>query len=333
MLCIRNIFIRRYLLLVLSTISLAGAHAQADPLPSWNDTSTKRSIIAFVDAVTKAGAPSFVAAEDRIATFDNDGTLWSEQPMYTELAFTMQRVMELAPKHPEWKTTQPFAAVLQHDLRTVGASGPEGIMKLFLATHAGMTTEEFEKIVANWLAKALHPKFNVPYTKCVYQPMLELLAYLRANGFKTYIVSGGEQDFMRPFTETIYGVPPEQVVGTLFQTRYSMRSAGPVIVRSAAVLSVDDGPGKPENIARFIGKKPIAAFGNSDGDIQMLEWTGSNTKPNLELLVHHTDAVREYAYDRASAMGKLDKGLTEAKEKHWVVVDMKSDWKSVFPPQ
>lgn len=323
--------LRTQLLIVLIFITIS-ASAQTDPLPSWNDGSTKKAITDFVARVTKDGSPDFVPVNERIATFDNDGTLWNEQPMYVELAFTFQQIAKMARQHPEWQTTQPFAAVLHHDNKALVASGEAGIVKLFIATHAGMTTDQFAKTVSDWLATAEHPKFHRPYTQCVYQPMLELLAYLRANGFKTYIVSGGEQEFMRPFTEKVYGVPPEQVIGTQFKSQYKINGAAPEIDRLPEVLSIDDGPGKPENIERFIGRKPIAAFGNSDGDIQMLEWTGSNTGPSLELLVRHTDADREYAYDRQSSMGRLDKGLTEAAEKHWIVVDMKADWKIIFPP-
>jgi phosphoserine phosphatase len=324
----------RALLLICLLIFLgpiADAFAQTDPLPSWNDGTTKQAIISFVARVTKEGSADFVPVEERIATFDNDGTLWVEQPMYVEMAFALHEVGAMAPKHPDWNTTQPFAAVLHQDMKALAAAGDEGMIKLFVATHTGMTEEQFEKTVAEWLATAQHPRFHRLYTQCVYQPMLELLAYLRANSFKTYIVSGGGQGFMRPFTDKVYGVPVEQVIGTQFKTQYVMKPEGPVIERLPGVFSIDDGPGKPENIQRFIGKKPIAAFGNSDGDIQMLEWTGSNTRPNLELLVHHTDAEREYAYDRQSPMGRLDKGLTEAAEKHWIVVDMKTDWKTVFP--
>jgi phosphoserine phosphatase len=317
------------LLIVLGTA--AGAVCQSDPLPSWNEGGSKKAIIDFVARVTKDGSADFVPVEERIATFDNDGTLWTEQPMYVELAFSLQEVGKMAPQHPDWQTTQPFAAVLHNDMKALAASGDEGMIKLFIATHTGMTEEQFEGTASAWLATAEHPRFHRLYTQCVYQPMLELLAYLRANGFKTYIVSGGGQDFMRPFTQKVYGVPPEQVVGTQFKSQYTIKGDSPAIELLPGIFSIDDGPGKPENIQRFIGKKPIAAFGNSDGDIQMLEWTGSNTRPNLELLVHHTDAEREYAYDRQSSMGKLDKGLTEAAEKHWIVVDMKADWKTVFP--
>jgi len=316
---------------LLIALGAAGAAAQSDPLPSWNEGPSKKAIVDFVDRVTKAGGPDFVPVEERIATFDNDGTLWNEQPMYVELAFSLDQVGKMAPKHPEWKTAQPFAAVLNHDMKTVAASGEEGMMKIFVATHTGMTEAQFEQTVSDWLATAKHPRFKRLYTECVFQPMLELLAYLRANGFKTYIVSGGEQGFMRPFTDKVYGVPKEQVVGTQFKSQYVMNGGGAEIDRLPGLFSLDDGPGKPENIERFIGKKPIAAFGNSDGDIQMLEWTQSNTRPNFELIVHHTDAEREYAYDRTSSMGRLNKGLDEAAAKHWVVVDMKTEWKTVFP--
>jgi phosphoserine phosphatase len=319
------------LLIVFATAATAAA-GQSDPLPSWNDGASKKAIIDFVARVTKDGSADFVPLGERIATFDNDGTLWTEQPIYVELAFSLQEVEKMAPQHPEWQTTQPFAAVLHHDMKALAASGDEGMIKLFLATHTGMTEEQFEATASAWLATAEQPRFHRLYTQCVYQPMLELLAYLRANGFKTYIVSGGGQDFMRPFTQKVYGVPPEQVVGTQFKSQYMLEGGSPAIELLPGILSIDDGPGKPENIQRFICKKPIAAFGNSDGDIQMLEWTGSNTRPNLELLVHHTDAEREYAYDRNSSMGRLDKGLTEAAQKHWIVVDMKADWKAVFPP-
>jgi phosphoserine phosphatase len=323
---------RAYLLcLLIALVGARSAAGQSDPLPSWNDGASKKAIVDFVGRVTKEGSAEFVPVEERIATFDNDGTLWNEQPMYVELAFTLEEVAKMAARYPDWQTTQPFAAVLHHDTKALAASGDEGMIKLFIATHTGMTEEQFEQRVSDWLATAEHPRFHRPYTQCVFQPMLELLAYLRANGFKTYIVSGGEQGFMRPFTEKVYGVPPEQVIGTQFKSQYEVNGGTPVIERMPGVLSIDDGPGKPENIQRFIGRKPIAAFENSDGDIQMLEWTGSNARPNLELLVHHTDAEREYAYDRQSSMGRLDKGLTEGVEKHWIVVDMKADWKTVFP--
>ena len=308
-------------------------HAQADPLPSWNDTAPKKAIVAFVQKVTAQNTPDFVPINQRIATFDNDGTLWVEQPMYTQLAFILARVKALAPKHPEWKTTQPFQGVLDGDAKAVAATGEKGLMQLMSATHAGMSVEQFQKIVSDWLAQTQHPKFKRPYTECVYLPMLELLAYLRANGFKTYIVSGGGIEFMRPMTEKVYGIPPEQVVGSSIKTTFEMTDGKPELMRLPEINFVDDGPGKPVGINQYIGRRPIAAFGNSDGDQQMLEWTAAGDGPRFMLLVHHTDAVREYAYDRASSIGKLDKAFDEANAKGWTVVDMKNDWKTILPPR
>lgn len=323
----------RGLLLVagFSAALLAPAAARADdPLPSWNDGKAKQSILAFVARVTKAGSPDFVPPVARIATFDNDGTLWAEQPMYVQLAFALDRVKALAPKHPEWKTTQPFQAVLEGDMKTLAAAGEKGLLTLVMATHAGMTTDEFEKTVRDWLATAKHPTTHRPYTKMVYQPMLELLAYLRANGFKTFIVSGGGVEFMRPFTYEVYGVPPEQVVGSTIKTKLEMRDGKPVLVRLPEIGFIDDKEGKPVGINEHIGVRPIAAFGNSDGDLQMLQWTAAGDGPRFALYVHHTDAEREWAYDRKSSFGRLDKGLDEAAAKGWTVVDMKKDWKKVF---
>ena len=308
-------------------------HAQADPLPSWNDTAPKKAIVAFVQKVTAKNTPDFVPVNQRIATFDNDGTLWVEQPMYTQLAFILARVKALAPKHPEWKTTQPFQGVLDGDAKAVAATGEKGLMQLMSATHAGMSVEQFQKIVSDWLAQTQHPKFKRPYTECVYLPMLELLAYLRANGFKTYIVSGGGIEFMRPMTEKVYGIPPEQVVGSSIKTTFEMTDGKPELMRLPEINFVDDGPGKPVGINQYIGRRPIAAFGNSDGDQQMLEWTAAGDGPRFMLLVHHTDAVREYAYDRTSSIGKLDKAFDEANAKGWTVVDMKNDWKTILPPR
>ncbi|WP_058187548.1 HAD family hydrolase [Terracidiphilus gabretensis] len=307
-------------------------HAQADPLPSWNDTTPRKAITAFVQRVTAENTPDFVPVDQRIATFDNDGTLWVEQPMYTQLAFVIARVKDLAPKHPAWKTTQPFKGVLEGDIKAVAATGEKGLIELMAATHAGVTVEQFQKIVADWLATAQHPKFKRSYTECVYQPMLELLAYLRANGFKTYIVSGGGVEFMRPWTEKIYGIPPEQVVGSSIKTKFEMVDGKLDLMRLPDINFIDDGPGKPVGINQFIGRRPIAAFGNSDGDQQMLEWTAEGDGLRFMLLVHHTDAVREYAYDRKSSVGRLDKALDEANAKRWTVVDMKNDWKTIFPP-
>ena len=304
----------------------------ADPLPSWNDTAPKKSIIDFVGKVTKEGSPDFVPVDERIAVFDNDGTLWVEQPMYVQLAFTLDRVKQLAPQHPEWKNMQPFKGILEGDMRAVAGSGEQGLMQIMAATHAGMSVDEFQKIVAGWLAASQHPRFNRPYTQCVYQPMIELLAYLRAHGFKTYVVSGGGIEFMRPWTEKVYGIPPEQVVGSSIKTEFKDDNGTPELMRLPTVNFIDDKQGKPVGINQYIGRRPIAAFGNSDGDQQMLEWTAAGGGARLMLLVHHTDADREYAYDRQSAIGKLDTALTEANAKGWVVVDMKNDWKTIFPP-
>jgi phosphoglycolate phosphatase-like HAD superfamily hydrolase len=316
----------------------AGAQSNApsatlpDPLASWNEGAVKKSIVDFVSRVTTPGAPEFVAAEQRIATFDNDGTLWTEQPVYFQVAFAFDEVKRLAPQHPEWNTKQPFKAVLDNkNMQALGAAGEKALLEILAATHAGMTSEEFSKTVLNWIATARHPRFNRPYTDLVYQPMIELLAYLRANGFKTYIVSGGGIEFMRPWTEKIYGVPPEQVVGSSGVVKFEMGAEGkPVLRKLPQIEFVDDGPGKPVGINRFIGRRPIFAFGNSDGDQQMLEWTTAGEGARFAGLVHHTDAEREYAYDRNSPVGKLDKALDEAHAKGWTVVDMKKDWKKIF---
>ncbi|MBR0736092.1 haloacid dehalogenase-like hydrolase [Bradyrhizobium liaoningense] len=311
-------------------VSGRSARAQNDPLPSWNDGSAKKSILDFVSAVTKEGGPDFVPAPERIAVFDNDGTLWCEQPMYVQLAFALDRVKALAPKHPEWKQKQPFKAVLDKDVATLAKAGEKGLVELVMATHAGMTTAEFEQIATDWIRTARHPKFDKPYTDIVYQPMLELLAYVRANGFKTFIVSGGGIEFMRPWTELVYGIPPEQVVGSTIKTQFKVDKDGPVLIRQPVIDLVDDGPGKPVGINSHIGRRPIAAFGNSDGDFQMLQWTTGARGRRLGLIVHHTDAEREYAYDRKSPFGKLDKGLDAASANGWVVVSMKDDWKRMF---
>ena len=311
-------------------LAMAVAHA-ADPLPSWNDGASRARILAFVEAVTQAGGKDFVPPEDRIAVFDNDGTLWAEQPMYFQLFFALDRVKALAPKHPEWKTTQPFKAALEGDMKALAASGEKGLLTLVMATHAGMTTAEFEKIVKDWIATARHPTTKRPYTQMVYQPMLELLAYLRANGFKTFIVSGGGIEFMRPWVNEVYGVPPEQVIGSSIKTKFGMRDGKPVLMRLPEINFIDDKEGKPVGINQYIGRRPIAAFGNSDGDLQMLQWTTAGDGPRLALYVHHTDAEREWAYDRKSAFGRLDKGLDEALARGWTVVDMKKDWKVIYP--
>jgi len=308
-------------------------HAQTDPLPSWNDGPAKAAIVDFVARVTKDGGPDFVAPADRIATFDNDGTLWAEQPLYFQFLFAVDRVKALAPQHPDWKTEEPFRSVLAGDLKKALAGGNEAIIKLVMASHAGMTSDAFDKIVADWLASARHPALHRPYTELVYQPMLELLAYLRANGFRTYIVSGGGVEFIRSFSEKVYGIPPEQVVGSTIKTKFELRDGKPVIVRLPAVDFIDDGPGKPVAIEKFIGRRPIAAFGNSDGDLQMLQWTTAGAGPRFALIVHHTDGAREFAYDRKSSIGHLEKALDEGKARGWTIVDMKTDWKTIYPPQ
>jgi len=304
-----------------------------DPLPSWNEGKTKQAILQFVADVTNKDGPKFVRPEERIATFDNDGTLWSEQPMYFQLAFAIDRVKALADKHPEWKEKMPFKAVLEGDLKTALAGGERAIAELIMATHAGMTTEEFGIIVRDWIATAKHPKFQRPYTDLVYKPMQELLVYLRTNGFKTYIVSGGGIEFMRPWALRAYGIPPEQVIGSSIKVKYELRDDKPVLMRLPEVDFIDDKTGKPIGIHKFIGRSPIAAFGNSDGDFEMLEWTTSAPGPRFGLIVHHTDAEREWAYDRHSPIGKLSKGLEEAPKRGWTVVDMKNDWKTVYPFQ
>jgi phosphoserine phosphatase len=306
------------------------AYAQTDPLASWNDGAAKQAIVAFVARVTNQGSADFVSPAERIATFDNDGTLWCEQPVYVQMAFVLDRVKELAPKNPEWKNKQPFKAVLEKDLKTLAAQGEKGAVQLLAATHTGMSSEEFNRIATDWIINARHPKFKRAYTELVYQPMLELLAYLRANSFKTYIVSGGGVDFMRPWTERTYGIPPEHVIGSSGKLKFEMRDGKPVLMRLAVVDPVDAGPGKPVGIQKFIGRRPIAAFGNSDGDLQMLQYTAAGSGARFMMLVHHTDADREFAYDRQSSIGRLDKALDEANAKGWTVIDMKKDWKRVF---
>lgn len=327
---------RSFIASVAAALALAFAPARSqspDPLPSWNDGPAKARIVAFVRAVTEPGGKDFVPPADRIATFDNDGTLWAEQPMYFQLIFALDRVKVLAPKHPEWKTKEPFASILKGNVSKALAGGEKAIAEIVMATHAGMTTEEFEKIVKDWLATARHPTTGRLYTEMVYQPMLELLAYLRANGFKTFIVSGGGIEFMRPWTEQVYGVPPEQVVGSSIKTKYEYRNGKPVLVRLPAIDFIDDKAGKPVGINSHIGRRPIAAFGNSDGDQQMLEWTQGNGGPRLMMLVHHDDAAREWAYGPKSKIGTFsDSLMAEAQKQGWTVISMKDDWKAVFPP-
>jgi hypothetical protein len=300
-------------------------------LPSWNDGEAKSSIVEFVTAVTTEGGPHYVAPADRVATFDNDGTLWSEQPFYFQLAFALDRIRSMAPAHPEWQDTEPFKSVIAGDLKGVAASGKKGLAKIIGASHSGMTTDEFAEIVTDWIANAKHPQTGKPYTEMVYQPMLELLDYLRANDFKVYIVSGGGIEFMRPWTEKVYGIPPENVVGSSIKTKLQMRGGTPVIVRLPELNFVDDKEGKPIGINSHIGKRPIAAFGNSDGDFEMLDWTTSGDGLRFGMIVHHDDAIREYAYDRDSHIGKLDKGLDLGPARGWTIVSMKNDWKSIYP--
>jgi phosphoglycolate phosphatase-like HAD superfamily hydrolase len=316
----------------------AGAHREmaaapaADALPSWNEGATKKSITDFVSRVTQEGSPDFVPVAERIAVFDNDGTLWCEQPMYFQLFFALDRVKALAPEHPEWNDKEPFKSILAGDVKAALASGEKGLLEVVAATHSGMTTDEFEKAVTDWIATAEHPVYKRPLTECVYQPMVELLAYLRASGFKTYIVSGGGIDFMRAWTEKVYGIPPEQVIGSSSKTRWEVRDGNPVLVKLPELGSNDDKEGKPVNINLHIGRRPVMAFGNSDGDLQMLQWTAAGDGARFCLYVHHTDAEREVAYDRQSHIGRLDKGLDEAQARGWTVVDMKADWATVFPP-
>ncbi|KQV10595.1 haloacid dehalogenase [Pseudomonas sp. Root329] len=323
----------RYGLTLLLTLALSlPALAQtSEPLPSWNDGPAKKNIIEFVQAVTDQSSKDFVKPADRIAVFDNDGTLWSEQPMYFELLFALEEVKRTAPQHPEWKTTQPFKAVLENDHKALGESGMDGILKIFGATHTGMTTEAFDDYAKTWLTQARHPKTGKPYTEMIFQPMLEMLDYLRSQSFKTYIVSGGDTAFMRAFAEQVYGIPPEQVIGTTFVTAYQLKDGQPSILRTAKLAHNDDGPGKPESIDAVIGRRPILAFGNSDGDLQMLQWTAAGPGKRFMGLVHHTDAKREWAYDRQSQIGRLDKALDEAKTRGWTIVDMAAEWRRIYP--
>jgi phosphoglycolate phosphatase-like HAD superfamily hydrolase len=329
---IKNMSIKSILRLHISTLAItAGFIHAADPLPSWNDTAPKQAITAFVENVTKEGSADFIPIPERIAVFDNDGTLWAEQPMYFQAFFIFDRIKTLAPRHPEWKDKEPFASVLKGDVKAALAGGEKALLEMAMATHAGMTTEEFEKIVTDWLATAKHPTTGKPYTEMVYQPMLELLEYLRANKFKTFIVSGGGIEFMRPWTERVYGIPPEQVIGSSIKTKYELRDGKPVLARLPELNFIDDKAGKPVGIQQHIGRRPIFAAGNSDGDFQMLEWTTAGSGPRFGMLVHHTDADREWAYDRDSHIGKLDKCLDEAKAKGWAVTSMKDNWKTIYP--
>ena len=323
-------------LLFLAVYLLSGGTvlAQSDPLPSWTNGPTKNAIIDFVTRVTTQGSKEFVPPAERIATFDNDGTLWCEKPFYSQLAFAIDQVKAMAPQHPEWKTKQPFRALMDNDTKALAETDEKGVLQIVAATHAGMTTDQFSKSVLDWIGTARHPRFNRPYDGLVYQPMLELLTYLRDAGFKTFIVSGGGVEFMRPWVEKTYGIPPEQVVGSSGVVKFETGADGkPELMKLAKVEFIDDGPGKPVGINRFIGRRPIFAFGNSDGDLQMLQWTMAGQRPRFAAIVHHTDAAREYAYDRQSKVGKLDKAWDEAKQRGWTIVDMKEDWKQIFPAE
>ncbi|MFJ4494765.1 HAD family hydrolase [Pseudomonas atacamensis] len=322
---------QRFGLALLLTLVLPLLAQANEPLPSWNDGPAKKSIIEFVQAVTDQSSKDFVKSADRIAVFDNDGTLWSEQPAYFELLFAFDEVKRTAAQHPEWKTTQPFKAVLENDHKALAASGMEGLLQIVGATHSGMTTEAFDDYAKTWFSQARHPKTGKPYTEMIFQPMLEMLDYLRSQNFKTYIVSGGDTGFMRAFAEKVYGIPPEQVIGTTFVTSYQFKDGKASIVRTPKVAHNDDGPGKPVSIDAVIGRRPILAFGNSDGDLQMLQWTAAGPGKRLMGLVHHTDAKREWAYDRQSNIGRLDKALDEANSRGWTVVDMASEWRRIYP--
>ena len=322
---------RSFINVLLSLLLFASAALAADPLPSWNDTAPKKAIVTFVERVTRDGSPDFVPVPERIATFDNDGTLWAEQPIYFQLLFAVDRVKALAAQHPEWKTKEPFASLLKGDMQRALAGGEHAMLDIVMSTHAGMTTQAFEKIVTDWIATAKHPKTGRLLTEMVYQPMLELLVYLRANGFKTFIVSGGGIEFMRPWTEKVYGIPPEQVVGSSIKTKYEVRDGKPVIARLPELNFIDDKAGKPVGIHQHIGRRPILAGGNSDGDFEMLEWTTAGTGLRFGLIVHHTDDKREWAYDRSSHIGRLDRGLDEGPRRGWTIVDMRDDWRIIFP--
>ena len=321
----------RRLALLAGYLLLAVAQACiAQPLPSWNDGPAKQAIVAFVTGVTTQGGSRFVPPDDRIAVFDNDGTLWPEQPLYFQFVFALDRIKEMAPLHPEWKEREPFKSVLAGDIESMLAGSEKAAAEIVAVTHAGMTTDEFEAQVREWMETARHPRFRRPYTDLAYRPMVELLAYLREHGFRTFIVSGGGIDFMRPWTQRVYGIPPEQVVGSQGRLRFEMQDEAPVLVKLPQLDLVDDGAGKPVGIQKHIGRRPLAAFGNSDGDLEMLRWTAAGRGPRFALLVHHTDAEREWAYDRQSNMEPLDKAWDEAKAKGWTVVDMQRDWKKVF---
>ena len=313
------------LVFVLASASLASA-GSADPLPSWNDTAPKKAIVAFVEAVTREDGPHYVPPDKRIATFDNDGTLMVEKPVYTQLYFIKDRIKALAPEHPEWKESEPFKSLPRDGKKMLAKLGKKGLLELLAVTNAGITTDEFSRIATDWIMTKKHPAFKRPYTELVYQPMLELLAYLRANGFKTFVVTGASQELVRPLADKVYGIPPEQVIGSSVQTRFEMRDGKPVLVREPDLFLFNKMAGKVLAIQKFIGHRPIAAFGNSHGDVEMLQWTTASDGLRFGLLVHHTDGAREAAYDTG-----LGKALDAAKQQGWTVVDMKKDWKTVFP--
>ena len=322
-----------FIVVILACVLIPLSAFGQSPLASWNDGPAKQAIMEFVQKVTDPGSPDFVPEAERIAVFDNDGTLWSEQPIYFQFAFAMDRVKALAAANPQWENQQPFKAVLENDMQALAAAGEKGLIEIIMATHAGTTTEEFTRTVNEWLEAARYPRFKRPYTDLVFQPMLELLAYLRSHAFKTYIVSGGGIEFMRPWTERVYGIPPEQVVGSSIKTKFELREGTPVLVRLAEVNFIDDKAGKPVGINQHIGRRPIAAFGNSDGDLEMLQWTAAGKGLRFMLLVHHSDAEREWAYDRESHIGRLDRALDHAKDNGWTIVDMQKDWNVIYPFQ
>jgi hypothetical protein len=311
--------------------SMRQTRVETDPLPSWNEGPSKAAILRFLHEVTTEGSAAFVPPLDRVAVLDNDGTLWSEQPLYFQGIFALDRVKTLAAQHPEWQEQQPFKSVLEGDIDGVLDGGLKAIVELLVATHGGNTSEEFEQIVLEWIDSARHPKTGRPYTEMVYQPMLELLETLQAHGFRNYIASGGGIEFMRAWVEGVYGIPPEQVIGSSIETRFEIRDGKPVLVRLPQVDFVHDHEAKPVGIHKFIGRRPLLAFGNSDGDLQMLQWTAAGDGLRFLGLVHHTDAEREWAYDRESRIGKLDKALDEAQTRGWTVVDMAREWRVVYP--
>lgn len=320
------------IVVLLASILCSAHHAGAeDPLPSWKDSPAKQSIVEFVQTVSQPGGAGFVPVADRIAVFDNDGTLWAEQPVYFQAMFVLDRIRQLAPEHPQWQTEEPFASVLKGELKAAFSGGEHALLEMLMATHAGMTTEQFELMVMEWIQQARHPQTGKLLTEMVYQPMLELLRYLRENGFKTFIVSGGGIEFMRPWTQQVYGIPPEQVIGSSIKTKFEVRDGNPVIVRLPELNFIDDKAGKPAAIQHHIGRRPLLAVGNSDGDLQMMQWTAAGSGARFCLYLHHTDAEREWAYDRDSHVGRLDQGLTEAAAKGWTVVSMKDDWRTVWP--